>query len=199
MSRFIALICDTERRIDEPVAQVFEQEGFVVHPTDDDAEAGYWLLMWNDPEELPGVALLSFEDDGQLLDFCGTLKQQDIVDQLPVFVLVDDPSGPVFDVLKAWGTIPMAKGSDLPARFTAEFEQLAAQGRMPEGLRPQFNDHGSPAPSPPRTPDESTEGRIRVDQSQKPRSAASRETKQREQGKKGQRSFQIFHRENVEQ
>ncbi|MBC8868352.1 MAG: hypothetical protein H8E44_02990, partial [Planctomycetes bacterium] len=90
MRRKEALICDSNRPFAETVAKELRSLGWTVHKTHDEAEAGYRLLVWYHPSELPELAILNTPDATGLLHFCTLLKEEGILELVSVIVLLDE-------------------------------------------------------------------------------------------------------------
>lgn len=85
------LICDMPGACAAALAEGFERLGWNVQTTRDDAVAGYRLLMWIEPEQLPQIAVFNWDDPRDLLDFCAVLKDQEVLDHVRVIVILDEP------------------------------------------------------------------------------------------------------------
>ena len=97
------LICDMQRCFGSALVDGFERLGWSVQATHDDAVAGYRLLMWIDPEDLPQIAVFNWDDPQDLLDFCLVLKGQGGLEHLRVIATLDGPSASAADALELLG------------------------------------------------------------------------------------------------
>ena len=106
------LICDPDRPSATALAQRFEQLGWCVHTASDEAEAGYRLLLWNTPSELPKLAILCLPEGRDLLEFCTILSQEHVVELLPVIGLFERLDGANEQAFTSAGVIPVLRSDD---------------------------------------------------------------------------------------
>lgn len=78
------LICNPDRTQTSALAARFLDMGWTVHATHEEAEAGYRLLLWNQAEELPALAILRLTPAKDLVDFCRILAEEDVTEYLPI-------------------------------------------------------------------------------------------------------------------
>ncbi|MGI6417910.1 MAG: hypothetical protein ACOX1P_19830 [Thermoguttaceae bacterium] len=107
------LICDMQRCFSSALVDGFERLGWSVQATHDDAVAGYRLLMWVDPEELPQIAVFNWEDPRDLLDFCLVLKDQGVLDHVRVIATLDGPGDGAAHALEQLG-VSIVQNSAVP-------------------------------------------------------------------------------------
>jgi CheY-like chemotaxis protein len=106
------LICDPDLPSATALAQRFEKLGWSVHTASDEAEAGYRLLLWNIPSELPKLAILRLPEARDLLEFCTILSQEQVVELLPVIGLFERLEGATEQAFTAAGVIPILRSDD---------------------------------------------------------------------------------------
>jgi hypothetical protein len=106
------LICDTQRRFVGALASGFRQLGWDVQTTSDEAEAGYRLLMWVDPDDLPQITILSMDNVSELLGFCSLLNDPEILTRVRVVAILDETAEEGVHELQRLGMIPVQANGD---------------------------------------------------------------------------------------
>lgn len=121
------LICDMQGHLAAMLAGGFQRLGWSVQATHDDALAGYRMLMWIEPEQLPQIAVFAWDDPKDLLDFCSLLKGQEVLEHVRVIAILEELDADTVLAFQQLGvSLVQSSGDPWP-------EVMAAVDRIAEG------------------------------------------------------------------